>query len=321
MKVYTKVVISVRTLEVVDEESFDYVGPVAECKKGGGSSGGGGGSGKISFPSYMETWHSTWLDNVAGYMTTAITGNSPYVTALAYDPDTDLAAMDTAITAFNTVVDALDPTVDYVTISDVVKNQVDASMVDTTHIDNQIAAYASVLDAGYDNVVAELQSVSRDNGVVMTSSFAIAQGDLYARRERNLTEFGRKLYVEAERQRNVAIAQGIGSIFQATIQRAQFESDVARLVADTKRMRVIAKGEETRENYEYSELNAKWDLEMTTYGTGMLGAIGGANTSADSGKMSKSTSKLSGGYKGYEQVEDRGTAVSGPSGLTLNELT
>lgn len=39
MKVYTKVVIDMNTMEVVEEESFDYSGPVALC--GGGGSGGG----------------------------------------------------------------------------------------------------------------------------------------------------------------------------------------------------------------------------------------------------------------------------------------
>ena len=28
----------------------------------GGSSGGGGGSGRVSYPSYMETVHNDWLD-------------------------------------------------------------------------------------------------------------------------------------------------------------------------------------------------------------------------------------------------------------------
>jgi len=38
MKIYTKVTISMDTGEVLDSESYEYNGPVAECKGGGGSS-------------------------------------------------------------------------------------------------------------------------------------------------------------------------------------------------------------------------------------------------------------------------------------------
>ena len=40
MKIYTKLVIDMATDEVLEQESFEYNGPVAQC----GSSGGGGGS-------------------------------------------------------------------------------------------------------------------------------------------------------------------------------------------------------------------------------------------------------------------------------------
>jgi len=294
MKVYTKLTINMRTLEVVNEESFDYVGPVVECKGGGG---GGGGSGKVSYPAYMETMHSTWLDDVDGYIDTAIS-SSPYTSATAYVPDTDLAAMDTAITAFSTIVDALDADADYITFSNAVTAQVDTSVVNTAHIDALVTAHAAVVDADYDDTVAKLQSGARDIGVAMTSSFVTAQGDLYAKKERDLIEFSRRLYIEAERQRNEMITMGIKDMFSAHLQRVQFESDVARLTADAKRIRIVAMGEETRENYEYDDLDARWDLEMTNYGTQMMAAIGGGVASSPRAGMSKTQSMLSGALSG-----------------------
>ena len=272
MKVYTKVVIDMRTSEVIESDSFDYNGSVTECK--GGGSGGGGGSGKVSYPSYMETIHSTWLDDTDGYMDAAI-GNSPYTTATAYDPDTDITAMETAITAFNTVVDAISVATDYASYSTAVKNQVDNNVISTTIIDADIAAHASVIDADYDDDVTKLQSGMRDIGAAMTSSFVIGQADLYAKKERALVEFGTRLYTETERQRNEMITAGVSLVFQAHLQRTGFEGDVARLTADAKRIKIIAKGEQAREDYEYDEMDAKWDLEMTNYGAAMLAGIGG----------------------------------------------
>ena len=57
-----------------------------------GGSGGGSSSGEVSYPAYMETKHSTWLDAVAADMIIAQTGDSPYASAVAFDPDCVLAA-------------------------------------------------------------------------------------------------------------------------------------------------------------------------------------------------------------------------------------
>lgn len=311
MRVYTKVTINMRTLGIVNEESFDYVGPVAECK-GGSGGGGGGGSGRVSYPTYMETIHSTWLSDTDGYMDAAI-GNSPYTTAVAYDPDTDITAMETAITAFNAVLDNIDVNNYYVSYSNAVKNQVDDNIISTTIIDADIAAHAAVINVDYDDDVTKLQSGMRDIGAAMTSSFVIGQADLYAKKERSLTEFGTRLYVEVERQRNEMVVAHVNTLFTTHMQRTALEGDVARLVADTKRIKIVAKGEEARENYEYDEMDAKWDLEMTNYGAAVLAAIGGGVVTSDSGKMSKTQSALSGALSGAAMGAQAGIAFGNPA--------
>ena len=318
MKVYTKVVIDMSMLEVIDEESFDYVGPIVRCKKGGGGSGGGGGgSGKVEYPAYMEAMHTTWLTDVDGYMDAAI-GNSPFTTAAAYVPDTDLTAMDTAVTAFNAVVDAISVATDYASYSTAVKNQVDNNVISTTKVDAEIAAYATVLDSDYDDQVTKLQSGMRDIGAGMTSSFVIAQADLYAKKERDLTEFGKRLYIESERQRNEMITNGISLVFSSHMQRVQFEGEVAKLVSDVKRIRIVAKTEESKENYDYDEVDAKWDLDMTTYGINMLAAIGGGTVQPSSGKgMSKGQSALSGALSGAAIGAQTGTPLGIGVGAAL----
>ena len=51
MKVYTKLVIDMTTDEILEEESFEYNGPVAQC----GSSGGGGGGGQPADTTQVTT--------------------------------------------------------------------------------------------------------------------------------------------------------------------------------------------------------------------------------------------------------------------------
>jgi len=202
---------------------------------------------------------------------------------------------------------------DYASYSTAVKNQVDNNVISTTIIDADIAAHASVIDADYDDDVTKLQSGMRDIGAAMTSSFVIGQADLYAKKERALVEFGTRLYTETERQRNEMITAGVSLVFQAHLQRTGFEGDVARLTADAKRIKIVAKGEQAREDYEYDEMDAKWDLEMTNYGAAMLAGIGGGVVSRDSGKMSKTQSMLSGALSGGAMGTQAGLALGNPA--------
>ena len=78
---------------------------------GGGSSGGGSSSGRVAYPTYMETWHATWLANVATAVTTA-QATSPFASAAAYNPATPITAMGTAITALDTAINAFETKAD-----------------------------------------------------------------------------------------------------------------------------------------------------------------------------------------------------------------
>jgi hypothetical protein len=91
MKIYSKIVIAMDTLEVISEESYDYQGPVVECKSGG--AGGGSPAGSLAYPAYMQEAHANWLNggtgaslgardvlsiSVAGAMNAAMQGDSPF---------------------------------------------------------------------------------------------------------------------------------------------------------------------------------------------------------------------------------------------------
>ena len=51
MKIYTKLVIDMTTDKILEEESFEYSGPVAQC----GSSGGGGGGSQPANTTNVQT--------------------------------------------------------------------------------------------------------------------------------------------------------------------------------------------------------------------------------------------------------------------------
>lgn len=149
MKVYNKIVIDIATAEVVEEDFYEYKGPIAMC---GGSGGGGGGAGEVDYPTYLKEAHGQLLYGAgeSGYgdmdivtpvddvINDAISGN-PFIDLSPYNPAPHLVEM------ANTIDDL-----------DVFIN----SMESTNEIENQLARF----DAGM-----------RDINAVNSSAFIIGR--------------------------------------------------------------------------------------------------------------------------------------------------
>ena len=76
---------------------------------------GGGNSGKVEYPTYMQTQHEAWLDDIDTIIQTYVdpVANSPFDGESAYDPTTPLAANQTRFDTFDTNVSALDDETDW----------------------------------------------------------------------------------------------------------------------------------------------------------------------------------------------------------------
>lgn len=121
MRVYTKVVIDIATMETIEEESFEYDGEVALCGSSGG--GGGGGSGEVDYPSYMKNAHAQLLygagESSSGDMdivtpvddaiNDAISGN-PFIDLAPYNPSPHVVEMANAIDDFDVFVNSMEST-------------------------------------------------------------------------------------------------------------------------------------------------------------------------------------------------------------------
>ena len=108
----------------------------------------------MDFPTHMKTIHQEFLDQtgtdtISSSMVDAMNaalGSSPYGSMTAHDPATELTAMDTAVAAFNTRVDAIDPDGDWEDAVDAAVAKIDGAVVDTPYIDNDIDAFGDIID-------------------------------------------------------------------------------------------------------------------------------------------------------------------------------
>jgi hypothetical protein len=315
MKVYRKVVIDVKSGEDIYEDSFEYSGSVALCKGGGG---GGGGTGAVDWPDYMETFQGQMLDHAGADTPTssyvdlfnaAIAAN-PFTGVVAYDPATRLAAIEGAITSFDSVVSALSETTDWgsfvavlrantsswATLASGVRVEIDAYMVDKETLNDEIDAYAAELDDQLHNVsLPRFEAGMRDIGAVVSSAFSLGRAHVIGMRDRDVARFSSELYRRTFEQRNELIVRGtqaavaIEDIIARNVQqliameelRVKYSGVVAGLSVESGRMSMIAEKEEADRQAQIDEIEARWSLNMLQYGANLLASIGGGVVSED----------------------------------------
>jgi hypothetical protein len=248
------------------------------------SAAGGSSSGRIDFPDHMKVIHQDWLNqtgtdaiesSMVDAMNAALDG-SPYSSMTAYDPSTPLAAMDTAVGAFNTRVDALDADGDWEDATDTVVAKADAAVFDDTYIDADIAAFRAKLNETIVNtVLPRFQAGLRDVNAVMSSAFVIGEGIIEGMANTDVTKYGTDLRVKLNLQRNDFVVKGVESVLRNLYAIVESEKNVAHYTIEAERMRVAALKEKKDAENTILVKNGRWDLETFQYGANLLAAIGG----------------------------------------------
>uniref|UniRef100_A0A6M3KTC7 Uncharacterized protein n=1 Tax=viral metagenome TaxID=1070528 RepID=A0A6M3KTC7_9ZZZZ len=292
---------------------------------GSSGSGGGGGSGRVDYPDYMKTVHGDWLDqgatdtieaSVTEIMNAAI-GASPFITAVAYNPATPLADAWTAVCAFNTLTDALDHEVDWLSAIAAARSEYDDNVVDTTQIDDDVNAFAQVLEDQLDYIVLpKLKAGYRDANAVLTSAFPIAEAIVRGMGMRDVAKYATDLRLKNHFLRAEWIGKAADRMLINLIERVRFEEAVARVSVEAKRIHIVSSKEQTDQDYAFDEADGKWDLEAFQYGANVLAAIGGGTAQTGRERPSKAQSALGGAMSGAAA----GASIGGAPGAAIGGI-
>jgi hypothetical protein len=296
MKVYNKVVIDMNTLEVIEEDSYEYEGPVALCK------GGGGASGAVDFPIHMKTTHQQWLGYQSDTVESSIVdlmnasmGSSPFASVMAYDPDADLTAMASAVSTFDTLLGSL--------VADSPLATAITAILTGSFITTAVTDFTTALTSDVStSLVPVFEAGMRDINQVMSSYFVIGRGLLL---EESITK-------EAARFRAQLTAKVKGDLVLNILGlKIQAEQEVARMGVETNRIKIVAKGEEINAQMKFDEADAKWDLEVFQYGNNVLASISGAAHYVPNKEGNSTQSAIGGGLSGAATGAMIGSAVPG----------
>ena len=261
---------------------------VIHCK--GGSGGGGSSSGKVDYPDYMKAIHEDWMHQTSDVIDASINdtmnaalGNSPFSTATAYDPDTEVANMLSSADDLQDLVTLLSTSTP---LDDLVEN-----VLSTERIDTAVSAYSDSLSDQIDsNVLPKFEAGMRTINAVQSSAFVIGRAIIAETEVREVAKYSAALNLQAFGQ----------DALQVIGMKLQYQSTATQYIVESNRIKVVAKGEEDKQNVAYDEQDGLWDLEVYKYGGNLMGAISGSAISqgSEEGGSSKTASAIGGALSG-----------------------
>jgi len=278
-------------------------------------SGGGGGAGKISYPAYLETAHSEFIDdagvdvlgtttNIATAIEAAILIN-PYdltvnTDAAAYDPSTPIANMNTAVVDLGTMINSFDEETDWTSHLRTAKVAIDGDLIETKYIENDVKVYKDLLDDTLTmTTLPRFRGGMRDINAVTSSAFAIGVAYIEASSQRDVAKYSKELMLRLNFQRNENATKSAEVMLNYSLGVGELKKALAHYSIEAERLEIVALKEERDLNLEILDSEARWDLEMMNYMGNAIASIAGASTiNAGAGKPSKAASAIGGGLSG-----------------------
>jgi hypothetical protein len=245
----------------------------------------------VTYPTHMTNAHAEWLssddaDHVTKSMVDLVnaahanSGNPYYndsgsTIKVAFDPDTRLAAMATQLSSFSTHLGNIDPDGNIDTYLGAVADAIDAEVIDSTYVTNDIASFAAVLDDQIETVVLpKFQAGLRDVNAVCSSAFMIGEAILWGMRDRDVAKYGTDLRTKLAIQRADAVYQLTKQIMNMDISIADLYRTLLHYKVEIERMGIAAQKEEHDASMAIDVAYEKWNFDVYTYAANLLGAIG-----------------------------------------------
>jgi len=239
-------------------------------------------AGKVDFPDYMKQIHENWLDgggspnlDIENSVVKAMNdaqGASPFSSASAFNPTSDITAITDAVESYNTLVDGIDKINDWKAI-------VDATGYNSTGVDTYDDILTDQLEA---NTLPKYKAGMRNIGAVMSSAYSIGESVIYAFKNRDVAQHASQLAREA-----------VNQMIHLYDKKLEGMKNWMASVIETRRIAIVSQKEQQDTDNSLSENDARWDLETFQYGANVMAAISGGPsiTSGAGAKKSPSTSQ------------------------------
>ena len=274
MRIHTKIIIDIKSGEVLHEEGFDYDGEVAQCNGGGG---GGDTVTTIRYAEYVEDRHKAFLIAVAEYREDT-TGESPFEDYT--DITTDVAFFGTGYTiaSFPSLYDMYGKFMAGLDI-DSLYSQVFEDTVNASEVNDLVAAEGGLIDDDIDsNVTPKFQVGMRDINSVLASSYVVGKALIADSRVKALEKFRSELKYQL-----IPVAT------ERWKTHLEWNKATVMSYAEIMKLYFSAKMDIENFNYTMAAKNLLWPFTVLDYERAALGALQGATKGTSSTESGSST--------------------------------
>jgi hypothetical protein len=285
-------------------------------------SGGGGSAGKVSWPSYLQDVHHSWLnDTDTDFLDTSITAamnasfdDNPYLGETAYNPTTELATAWSEVSDLKSTIESLNYIEDYE--SAVAQAITSAEVLNSEEfIVADVNAYSAILE---DQLNAEtlpaFQAGMLNISAINTSAFAIGESIMRGFKSRDVAKYSSELRYRLHLQRNEFVRTSISEMLQVLLTRADLWARLAQLSVEAKRVHIVAQKEYLAEQLTIDVNEARWELDTFQYGANLLGSISGGVVPSQKGP-SQAQSAIGGATSGAAAGALVGAQIGGSAGI------
>ncbi len=270
---------------------------------------GGGSSGKLSFPAYIETQNSEWLDDIDTIIDAELLVGSPYDTVSAYDPATVIATLQTDVNAFETTIANIDDETEWASFVDKSLSKVDEVLSDSTALTQARLAFNNRTEDEFISGVNTLSTWAGGIGAVDSSAFSIGLALLEMTRQRKVDDFDAD-FMRFKGNFSLQATDQMMRLFALTV---SGEESATRMQADLTKTEIIAQKEQADRDIELDVQDALFDIKLFEYGAHMMAAPGGGVMIPN--EPSALASALGGAAAGFATGGPAGAILGGAAGL------
>ena len=260
MKIYTKIIIDISSGKTVYEESFEYEGPLVECK--GGSSGGDQET-TVRYAPYVEEHHESFLDATATYRK-ATTDDSPFDGYTDIEVENAFFGTGYTIASFPTLYDMFGKFIAGLDI-DTLFSQIFEDTVNAPEVNDLVAAEGALIQDDVDEAVTAIEVGMRDINSVQASTFVIARAIPRDTKIKVLEKFRSEL-----KYRLIPVATDRWKTH------LEWNKSVIMAYAEVMKLYYSVKMDITDINYSMAAKDKLWPFTVLDYERANIGALQGA---------------------------------------------
>lgn len=262
---------------------------------GGGA--GGGSAGQVDYPEHIKAFHTGLLVgdvdaglaefqtafDVAGvpnYLeaVAAATAANPYTLTDAYDPATDLGAIQTRHDDVDTLISAIDLTEATGNIADYVAAAVTlaTTALPDSEIDAAVASFEARSLTAFQRQVGRVTAGMFEQRAIMNTQLDMALANMEQDRAIQVDDMDSRLRLLTQQERYQAKLQLVAYFLQLLDMKLMRSQQAVAQQFDISKLNIVAYQDQILSDISLDEKDVLWDLDILKYGQNALSSISGS---------------------------------------------